>query len=332
MSVPRLGVGIDRARLYRPYTARSVDPFDVVSVKNAYAPHFLWSDRHNPQTQIARGIANRIRRQDKEPRFHGILTLRPYYLPQWLGGEITWSPLFWEKRLLNFPPRHREDRLKDFRRVIEVGAKLAAPGETVDICSEIFDSRGTFRDFGRRLLYEGFGWARQSNPCARLFLSEILGNSLGRWLQILDYVEKAENVDGIALQVHRSTAHHLPQVETLLRRVLDAIRRRGFSVQISEAQVWLPRSTPVSAEAYERWSQFHRRFYLAASQYAAEQYVVWGACDPSYHIPFGGHSAGAHDADLNPKPFLTHVRTYGFRDYPRLPQEPRRSRQISRDD
>lgn len=316
--MPQLGVGIARARLYRPKFARCVDPFEVVSIKDVFTPYFLWCDRNSPQVEIAGCIARRLRRQDKTLRFHGLLTLRSHYLPQWLGGEITWSPLHWRRCRKDYPTKTTDERMADFERVIRTGVRLAAVSESVDVVSQIFDSGGGFRPYGYGLLHNAFRWARESNRYARLFLSEILGNSEGRWLQILESIDGVNDIDGIALQIHRPVYGSIEPTERLLQKVLGKIAERGLTIQLSEVQVWLTRPTPPTDEAFREWSQWHESFYRIAHEYGVEQYVIWNAADPVRRIPFGGHSAGAFDENINPKPFLQNVQTLDLGRYPRV--------------
>lgn len=307
-----LGIGIRRQSLYRQGSVELWRQFPMVVLKDSFSPFFAWADHNNPQTQLVEGHLKRIKRLGCNTRIHGTLPLRRQYLPWWLGGTVSFSPLtkqhIKKHDTFNYP-QDVETRLRDFRRIICHNAALAQKHNVeLDVVSQIFGSDGEYRNYGVALLGQGFDWARATAESSPLFLNETLGTSYSRWQSILGKIDPSK-VDGIALQIHHPIVNQkLTRQKELCEQVCSDIREKGLDVTFAEVQFWLPNTEGETPRTEKLWSKWHRTFYDVAKSFSAKSYVCWGLFDDgTSQLPLGGHGQNAFNHNREPKPFIREV-------------------------
>lgn len=181
-----------------------------------------------------------------------------------------------------------------------------------DVCNEIFNEDGTFRDtvwyrtLGPEYVDIAFKTAREADPDARLILNdynnEYMGNPKADACYELVKSMKARGVpiDGVGFQLHMMA--EFPIDEAALRGNMRRYAELGVSVSFTEVDVRIKMPVDEAKEAAQT-AAFLKLLEVALTEPNAKSFILWGYTDKKSWVPgtFPGYGS-AHPFDREEKP------------------------------
>ena len=169
-----------------------------------------------------------------------------------------------------------------------------------DVVNEAFDKDGSLRDTvwrnqpgigagpGTKFIEQAFRWAHEADPAAKLFYNdydaeEVNAKSDAIYAMAKDFKERGVPLDGVGFQAHLTLKFDEPTKLESFGKNLDRFARLGFELHITELDVRLDDSTPVSFAAQAKL--YGEIAAICLRQPACKLLQTWGITDKHSWIP-----------------------------------------------